>query len=217
MKKTPDSAPKIRVTYNAPVTLSFALACTVIMLLDMYVLHRTLVNALFIIPGNKNSTHPFCWKAPLDYFRLFSHIFGHTDWNHLISNMSIILLLGPILEKRYGSARLILMMAVTALITGIINACFISVPEAGASDIVFMMILLASYTAIARNEIPLSFILVFVLYMGGQLFHAKSLQADGISATAHIAGGICGSLFAFIVRPEQPAPSRDKESKTDKR
>lgn len=192
----------IRVTYNAPVTLSFVILCTVIMLLDMYVFKHQLSTALFIIPGGRNSVHPFNWKLPLDYFRLFSHVFGHTDWSHLIPNMSLILLLGPILEDRYGSPMLILMMTTTTLVTGVINACFISIPEMGASDIVFMMIILTSYTSLAKNEIPLSFILVFILYVGGQFYNAGTLQTDGISVIAHIAGGLCGSLFAFLVAPK---------------
>lgn len=208
MVKNTGFSHKIRVTYNAPVTLSFAVICTVIMLLDVFLFNKHLSNALFIIPGGRNSIHPFDWKSPIDYFRLFSHIFGHSNWAHLISNMSLILLLGPILEDRYGSPMLTLMMITTSLVTGVINACFITVPEMGASDIVFMMIILTSYTSLAKNEIPLSFILVFILYVGGQFYNAKSLQTDGISVVAHIAGGLCGSLFAFLITPKKTAAAR---------
>jgi membrane associated rhomboid family serine protease len=208
MVKNTGFSHKIRVTYNAPVTLSFAVICTVIMLLDVFIFNKHLSNALFIIPGGRNSIHPFDWKSPIDYFRLFSHIFGHANWTHLISNMSLILLLGPILEDRYGSPMLTLMMITTSLVTGVINACFITVPEMGASDIVFMMIILTSYTSLAKNEIPLSFILVFILYVGGQFYNAKSLQTDGISVVAHIAGGLCGSLFAFLITPKKAAAAR---------
>jgi Uncharacterized membrane protein (homolog of Drosophila rhomboid) len=201
MAKKTVRGPGIKVTYNAPVTLTFVITSTIIMLLDMYVFKRQLSTALFIIPGGRNSVHPFDWKLPLDYFRLFSHVLGHADWDHLIANMSLLLLLGPILEDRYGSLMLTLMTAVTALVTGVINACFITTPEMGASDIVFMMIILTSYTSLAKNEIPLSFILVFLLYVGGQFYNVKSLQTDGVSVIAHIAGGLCGSLFAFVVTP----------------
>ncbi|MCK9169605.1 MAG: rhomboid family intramembrane serine protease [Treponema sp.] len=184
---------KLKVTYNAPVTLTFVIACTVIMILDIYIFHH-----LFIIPGSSSSAHPFNWKQPLDYLRLFSHVFDHTDWNHLIANMSLILLLGPIQEDHYGPPALALMMIVTTLVTGVINACFISVPAMGAGDIVFMMIFLTSYMSLEKNELPLSFILVFILYAGGQIYHAESVQTDIISTIAHIAGGLCGSLFAFF-------------------
>jgi hypothetical protein len=45
-----------------------------------------------------------------------------------------------------------LMMTVTALVTGIINVCFISVPERGAGGIVFMMIFLTAYTSLEKNK-----------------------------------------------------------------
>ena len=204
---------KIRVTYNAPVTLTFVAVCTLIMLLDTYVFDRHLAAALFIIPGGKYSSHPFDWKAPLDYFRLFSHVFGHADWQHLISNMSLVLLLGPIIESRYGSRVLALVITITALVTGVINACLITHPEMGASSVVFMMIMLASFTSFAKNEIPLSFILVFILYIGGQFFNFGTLQHNGISVAAHIAGGLCGSLFAFLLTPQKfPAGAEDENS-----
>ena len=197
MQKNTEARSKIRVTYNAPVTLTFAVICTLIMLLDTYVFDRHLAAALFIIPGGKYSSHPFDWKAPLDYFRLFSHVFGHADWQHLISNMSLVLLLGPIIESRYGSRVLALVITITALVTGVINACLITHPEMGASDVVFMMIMLASFTSFAKNEIPLSFI----------------LQHNGISVAAHIAGGLCGSLFAFLLTPQNfPAGAQDENS-----
>ena len=208
MQEHTEVSRKIRVTYNAPVTLTFVVICTVIMLLDSYVFDRHLAAALFIIPGGKYSSHPFDWKAPLDYFRLFSHVFGHADWQHLISNMSLVILLGPIIESRYGSRVLALVITITAFVTGVINACLITHPEMGASDVVFMMIMLASFTSFAKNEIPLSFILVFILYIGGQLFNFDTLQHNGISVAAHIAGGLCGSLFAFLLTPQKfPAPA----------
>ena len=213
MQEKTEVHPKIRVTYNAPVTLTFVVICTVIMLLDTYVFDRHLAAALFIIPGGKYSSHPFDWKAPLDYFRLFSHVFGHADWQHLISNMSLVLLLGPIIESRYGSRVLALVITITALVTGVINACLITHPEMGASSVVFMMIMLASFTSFAKNEIPLSFILVFILYIGGQFFNFGTLQHNGISVAAHIAGGLCGSLFAFLLTPQKfPAGAQDENS-----
>jgi membrane associated rhomboid family serine protease len=122
--------------------------------------------------------------------------------------MSFILLLGPLLEDRYGSGMLALMMTVTALVTGVINACFIPAPLAGSSGIAFMMILLASYTAVSHSEIPLSFLLVLALYLGRELL---SPDRTGTTATfAHIAGGICGSMFGFLAVPARRTGSGTK-------
>jgi len=67
--------------------------------------------------------------------------------------------------------------------------------------VVFMMILLASFTNFSHGEIPLTFILVLTLYIGDQII--KSFGSGNISHFAHIAGGFCGSLFGFFISPKQ--------------
>lgn len=195
----------LRITYNAPVTLTFALVSALILLIDTLFLNNNLIPAIFTVPGNPN----FHFNQPLDYLRLILHIFGHSDWNHLISNMAFILLLGPMLEERYGSGILSLMMIVTSLVTGVLNACFSTFPMVGSSDIAFMMILLASFTSLSKNEIPLSFILILILYIGREIVTHQ--QKDNIAIIAHIAGGLCGSLFAFLATPKQKATSTVKK------
>ena len=190
---------KIRISYNAPVTLTFALTAVLIMVLNA-LLKGTLIPAFFTVPGGAGSSAPFNIHVPLDYLRLVLHIFGHADWNHLVSNLSFILLLGPVIEERYGSPVLALMMLVTSLVTGVLNACFSPLPMLGSSDIAFMMILLTSFTSISKNEIPLSFILILILYVGRELFARPSDQ--NIATLAHIAGGLCGSMFAFLAMPK---------------
>lgn len=195
----------LRITYNAPVTLTFALVSALILLIDTLFLNNNLIPAIFTAPSNST----FHFNQPLDYFRLILHIFGHSDWNHLISNMAFILLLGPMLEERYGSRILSLMMIVTSLVTGVLNACFSTFPMVGSSDIAFMMILLASFTSLSKNEIPLSFILILILYIGREIVTHQ--QKDNIAIIAHIAGGLCGSLFAFLATPKQKATSTVKK------
>ena len=215
-------ASKFRITYNAPITLTFALLSVIILFLDTKLLNHHFIRALFVAPGCQGSGFAFNHQDPLNYFRLFSHILGHSDWNHLLSNLSFILLLGPILEERYGSAVLLVMILVTALVTGAINACLIPSGLMGASGIVFMMILLASFSTMSRHEIPLSFFLILFLYLGRELFANNQInKIYHISTFAHVAGGICGSMFGFLAaskkRPSaknQSAVSGDSKSDT---
>jgi len=130
---------------------------------------------------------------------VFTHVAGHSGWPHLINNLSLILLIGPMLEENYGSLSLLVMILITAFITGLLNVVFFPAFLMGASGVVFMMILLSSFTNFSRGEIPLTFILVLVLYLGVQL--VNSLNTDNISYFAHIAGGFCGSLFGFFKKP----------------
>jgi membrane associated rhomboid family serine protease len=151
----------------------------------------------FMVPGKGN----FSPSSFRNWVTLLSHAAGHSGWSHLFSNFSLILLIGPMLEESYGSLALLAMIAITALITGVLNVLLFLDPLYGASGVVFMMILLASFTNFSRGEIPLTFILVVILYLGDQLL--KSFSPDKISHFAHIAGGFCGSLFGFFFPPRR--------------
>jgi membrane associated rhomboid family serine protease len=188
----------MKLTYNAPVTLTFALLSSFVLIIDQMLLGGLTEN-LFAVGGSMD------FRDPLDYLRLFSHVVGHANWTHLLSNFAFILLLGPILEEKYGSSSVLLMMAITALITGILNILLFSTGLLGASGVVFMMILLSSFTNFRRGEIPLTFVLVVLLYVAREVVTA--FREDSISQFAHIAGGLCGSLFGFLQPREETPPA----------
>ncbi|MBA7616491.1 hypothetical protein ES703_23787 [subsurface metagenome] len=60
-----------------------------------------------------------------------------------------------------------------------------------------MLILLSSFTNIRAGEIPLTFILVVLLFLAKEIITA--FTQDNISQFAHIIGGICGSIFGFLL------------------
>jgi GlpG protein len=138
----------------------------------------------------------FNFSSILQYFNLFLYVAGHANLDHLMGNMMFILLLGPIIEEKYGSKKTLLMILVTALATAIINLLLFQNGIIGASGIVFMFIILSSFTNYQKGTIPLTFILVLILYVGKEI--VQSFQADNISQFAHIFGGICGSIFGFL-------------------
>jgi len=185
----------MRIKYNAPTVLTFTLLCALILLLSQTLIPN-LTEYWFMVPG-RGSFHAGSLRS---WVTLFTHIIGHANWTHLISNFTLILVIGPMLEENYGSFQLFIMIVITALVTGILNVCFFKSSLMGASGVVFMMILLSSFTNFSKGEIPLTFILVLILYMGVQLLN--SLQNDNISQFAHIIGGLCGSFFGFL-RPEK--------------
>jgi membrane associated rhomboid family serine protease len=182
----------MKIRYNAPVTLTFALISTLILAADQ-LLHTDIIPSLFTMPSRSN----FSFNSLADWVRLFTHIAGHADWAHLLGNFAFILLLGPILEEKYSSIGVLLMMLITALVTGLLNGFFADSALMGASGVVFMMILLVSFTNIRNGEIPLTFILVVALYLVKEIISAFN-SGDQIAQFAHIAGGVCGSLFGFI-------------------
>ncbi len=185
----------MRIKYNAPLTLTFALIATLLVLIDQ-LSGAHLISTYFMVPG-KGMFNTSDW---VDWMTLVTHPLGHSSWDHLLGNMALLLLLGPILEEKYGSLTLFFMIITTALVTGILNAFLFPTALLGASGIVFMMILLTSFTNNRNGDIPLSFLLILVLYLAVEVINA--FRYDDISQFAHIAGGICGSLFGFL-RPRR--------------
>jgi membrane associated rhomboid family serine protease len=183
---------KIKLKYNSPVILTFVFLSAAVLLLSS-TLFPKLMEALFVV-GPRGS---FSWSSPHSYIMLFTHVLGHSSWEHLAGNMLLVLVIGPILEEIYGAQEMIFMIMVTAFVTGVAHVLFFSTGLLGASGVVFMLILLASFTNFKKGEIPLTFILVLVLYVGNEVVSAFASH-DGVSHFAHIAGGFCGSLFGFF-------------------
>jgi membrane associated rhomboid family serine protease len=188
---------KLRITYNAPVVLTFTLAAVVVF------------GVTEAIPSLKAwfSAYPSMEYGTRAYVGLFSHILGHANWAHLMGNFTLILLIGPILEERHGSLSLLVMMLLTALVTGIVTATFSSHMLLGASGIVFMMILLASTANIRAGEIPLTFIAIALVYLGGEIV-AEVRGGDNVSHMGHLIGGAVGGIFGFLGARKNPAMAK---------
>ena len=182
----------MRLKYNAPVSLTFALVCTFILICDQYLVPG-MVQGVFTAEG--------ALTFQLDdfpaYIRLLTHALGHANWDHLLSNMTFILLLGPVLEERYGSSRVAVMMIMTTLINGILNALFFPTELLGASGIAFMMILLTSFAGSKQSELPVSFLAILGLYLVKEGINIA--HTDDISQISHIVGGVCGAIYGIFL------------------
>ena len=188
---------KLKVTFNSPLVLGFAIACAAVTLIG-HLTGESSTARLF-------STYASSWADPLMYIRLFTHVLGHSGLAHLLGNMAYILLLGPMLEEKYGWKNLLLVILATAFVTGIVhNLLFPRTILLGASGVVFAMILLTSFTDFREGEIPLTFILVAVIYLGQQIWQGVTEQ-DNISQLTHIVGGLVGGVAGYLL-------NRDKKS-----
>jgi len=182
---------KLKISYNAPITLTFVIICFVATILG--VLTRDAVTRVLFMTYRDSLTNP------MTYLRLFTHILGHSGWGHFIGNASYLLLLGPMLEEKYGAKGILMVMGITSVVTALINfIVFPNVGLCGASGVVFAFILLASFTGFKEGEIPLTFILVAVIFLGQQIVEGVTLK-DDISNMAHIVGGIVGAAFGYFL------------------
>lgn len=185
------SSKKLQLSFNSPVILGFTLACFAVLILDK-VTGGISTNALF-------SVYRSSLLSPLTYFRFFGHVLGHAGWEHFIGNIMLLLVVGSLLEEKYGSLNILFVILSTALVTGMIN--FVFFPHTrllGASGVVFAFILLSSFSRVKEGEIPVTFLLVAILYIGGQIYEGIFIR-DNVSNITHIAGGVVGLNLGFIM------------------
>ena len=183
---------KLHIQYNSPVVLSFALLSLAALLLGR-------------LTGGWTTHTLFCvYRAsltdPFTYIRMVGHVLGHAGYAHYISNMTLLLVIGPPLEEKYGSGRLLGCILFTALVSGLVQFLFFPGSALlGASGIVFMMIVLSSLAGMREGAIPLTLILVVFIYLGGEIVDAVTLQ-DNVSHLTHILGGLCGAGLGFAMK-----------------
>lgn len=181
-----------KLQFNAPVILGFFFVSLLSLVLG------------FLTSGASTTAAFSVYRAslldPLTYVRFFGHIFGHASLTHFSSNMLLLLVVGPPLEKLYGSKTIALGIMAAALITGILH--FVFFPHTillGASGIVFMLIMLSSFSGAKTGQIPVTLILVALMYLGQEVYSIFFIR-DNVANLIHIVGGICGIGLGLQLR-----------------
>lgn len=186
-----------RIHYNSPVVLTFFLVSLAALLLGQITNGWTTRNLFCVYRSS---------LSPLSVFRLFGHVLGHADFAHFAGNMVLFLVIGPPMEEKYGSRLLLCAIALTALISGLFQCLlFPRTALLGASGILFMLILLSSLAGMKQGSIPLTLILVALLYLGQEVVSGLTVR-DNISNLTHIIGGLCGTGFGFWAGTKKHEP-----------
>lgn len=175
--------------YNSLVILSYFFICLFTLFLNK------------ITSGGSNRVFFSSYRSslfnPLTYIRMVGHIFGHSDWTHFMNNFMIILLIGPMIEEKYGSINLLIMIGITAVVTAIINMIISKKAILGASGIAFMLIILSSLVNFDNGKIPITLILICLFYIVNEIYSGV-LKKDNISHLSHIIGAICGGILGIF-------------------
>ncbi len=182
---------RLKFDYNAPFCLSFALLAMIVYAAGL-LSGGCIVERFFSIPGAASLTDFTTWP------RLLLHVLGHVSSEHLFSNLVIFLLVGPLLEKMYGSRMLLLLSVFTAVLTGLLMVVFFKGSLAGASGIVFAFIILSSFANARSGTIPITFILIALIFLGGEIVRAFSGE-DQMARFAHLAGGLVGGMAGYLM------------------
>lgn len=181
----------MRLTFNAPVVLGYVMLCAAVLLAAEFVSPLTLWYVS--LPPSPDLSDPATW------LRLVTHVAGHADFDHFAANAVYLLLLGPMVEARYGSLTLLACLLATAAATGLAAALLTGSGILGASGVVFMLIAMSSVTSLRRGDIPLTFVLVTAIFLWREL--AEASPGDGVSHLGHLVGGGCGAALAFFLAP----------------
>lgn len=180
----------LKFDYNSPVIISYLIISLIAWLLNVLTKGKT--NKLLFSNYRSSIFNPFT------YIRLFTHSIGHKDWNHLVSNFLYILLIGPIIEEKYGSINLLIMFLLTSLAISLFNIIFNDYSILGASGNVYMLIVLSSFSNLSEGKIPITLVLICLFYITSEVRDSilegnKKVYHDG-----HLIGALCGILYGFL-------------------
>ncbi|OOB76857.1 MAG: rhomboid family intramembrane serine protease [Epulopiscium sp. Nuni2H_MBin003] len=180
-----------KISFNSPIILGFSITCALALISNN------------LTAGFSNDFIFSTYRAPLNdpmmYVRLIGHVFGHADWDHFIGNMMLILVVGPLLEEKYGSFDIFILILITAILTGLANnLMFAHIQLLGASGVAFALILLSSFTSIKEGAVPMTFILVTLIYIVGEIYDGL-FMVNNISNVTHIIGGATGATLGYLM------------------
>ena len=188
---------KVKISFNSPVVLWFSIISLAALIIGA-ITQGASTRLLF-------SVYRSSLASPLTYVRFIGHVFGHANWSHFIGNIMLLLVVGPMLEEKYGSSNILFVILATALVTGIVNFIFFPhVQLLGASGVVFAFILLSSFTSIREGTIPITFILVALIYIGGEIYDGVFVK-DNVANLTHIIGGGVGSGLGYVMTKNKMA------------
>ena len=177
---------------NSAVILTYFFLCLIILLIDK--IFKGKFTDCFFVTRRSDSLF-----NPLTYFKLISHSLGHADWDHFYNNFIKILLIGPMIEEKYGSISLLILMISTSFIIGVVNRTFSKHGLYGASGILYMLIVLSSFVNIQGGKIPVTLALIILFFVVDEIIQLlKRQKNDNTSHLGHLTGAFCGLVFGIL-------------------
>jgi membrane associated rhomboid family serine protease len=156
-----------------------------------------------------------------EWWRFVTPIFLHVSWLHLFVNMYSLFILGPYVEKLYGSARFVFFWVATGIAgvvasylsfglnvqSGVLKRFFSHDPSAGASGALFGLVgVLFVFGIKFRHELPEGFKRAFGTGMLPtiliNLFIGFALPF--VDNAGHIGGFVAGAVLALFVGYKRP-------------
>jgi membrane associated rhomboid family serine protease len=145
------------------------------------------------------------------WYRLFTPVFLHANWEHLIFNMLSLFFFAPVVESQLGSIMFLIIYAGAAIASSIPDLikhkndyAYNALGASGAvSAIIFTSILLnpTSKIMLMLIPIPIPAVLFGLLYLAYSAYMSKR-NLDNIGHNAHFWGAIFGFVFPILLYPQ---------------
>ena len=154
-----------------------------------------------------------------DWWRLFTSLFIHFGIIHIVTNMLVLAVIGPLIERLYGSVTYLLIYLVAGMAGGLASiSLHPGVNSAGASGAIFGIIgaLLAAPLR-AGDTFPTDIVRSIrhwlVVFLGWSLY--ASFKYKGIDYAAHLGGLVSG--FVMGLAAARPITAESALSRNDAR
>ena len=168
-------------------------------------------------------------EHPLAFLTLFSSMFLHGGWLHLLGNMLYLYIFGDNVEDAFGRVGYVLFYLAAGVAAGlaqVVVAPDSTVPAVGASGAIagVLAVYLVLYpTAPVRVLVPIFYfmrmirvpaVIVLGMWFVIQLFNGflslgmQTMATGGVAWFAHIGGFVVGLLAGFVLRSVRPPPPR---------
>ncbi len=180
-----------------------------------------------LIPARYTSPSTLLHNSPEGLLLpIFTFMFLHGGWLHLIGNMLFLFVFGRSIEDRFGHVKFLAIYFLSGLgsallhvmlnpnsrvptigasgaIAGILGAYFVSFPGARITTLIFFFF-------VWTVEIPAVFLLGYwflIQFLAGfQMLAIQSATGGGVAWWAHVGGFLVGMLLAVTISPRRRGP-----------
>jgi len=146
-----------------------------------------------------------------EWWRLFTAIFLHAGFLHLVYNGWALLQFGSLLEALYGSRVFLLVFFISGVIASGASSLFLEASfGVGASGAIFGIVgaLIAVMGKIKARRATVARMLQWQLALWALVTIAGGFLSETIDNTAHVAGFVTGLTFGALLRTRNQTESR---------
>lgn len=162
------------------------------------------------------SLRPYLYVRGWQWWGIFTHMFLHGGFLHLIGNLILLVLVGPRLEAYISERNFVLLYLAAGLAGGVASLALFGndpgtglVPNLGASGAIFGI--LAAFAMRLPKEkipIPVGFMIFVPAYIAFPLYVLMQFYfifaQNNVAWWAHFAGAAVGAVFAYFWKPDKP-------------